>query len=118
MFKVFQIPPYSKAVKRLKRKYYSLTSDLNKLIDQLEQNPTLGNAIGPNTYKVRLNITSKGKGKSGGGRVITYCITEEQEVWLLSIYDKAEQEDISDREVNRLVELANELSRELGTETP
>jgi len=43
-------------------------------LDDLENNPRLGTAIGKNCYKIRLSIRSKGKGKSGGARVITHLI--------------------------------------------
>ena len=41
------------------------------MIDDLEQNPLLGTDLGDGLRKVRMKITSKGKGKSGGARVIT-----------------------------------------------
>ena len=49
----------------------------------------------PNCYKIRLAIKSKGKGKSGGARVITTVFVDEETVYLLDIYDKSEQSSIS-----------------------
>lgn len=43
-----------------------------------------------------MAITSKGKGKSGGARIISYVFTQDEEIYLLSIYDKSEQDSISD----------------------
>ncbi len=54
-----------------RKKYPSLKSDLFKLIKQLEANPLIGTLLGKDFYKIRLSISSKGKGKSGGARVIT-----------------------------------------------
>jgi hypothetical protein len=44
-----------------------------------------------------MKITSKGKGKSGGSRVITCVKVIDEHIKLLSIYDKSEQSDISDK---------------------
>lgn len=43
-----------------------------------------------------MKISSKGKGKSGGSRVITCVKIANEEITLLSICDKSEQADISD----------------------
>jgi hypothetical protein len=94
---------FNRQAKRLARKYPSLAGDLLNLEQILIANPLSGTSVGPNVYKIRLAIRSKGRGKSGGARVITYVITEDREVWLLSIYDKAERENIADAEMAQLV---------------
>ena len=66
-------------------------------------NPTMGTPIGRSCYKIRLAIASKGKGKSGGARVISYYYIRGETVYLLSIYNKAEQENISDETVAELI---------------
>ena len=68
------------------------------------ETPQQGTALGNNCYKVRLAITSKGKGKSGGARVITYVLVLDETVYLLSIYDKSEQDSISESELLKLIE--------------
>jgi len=74
------------------------------LIEALEQDPiTQGDSIGSNCYKIRLAISSKQKGKSGGARVIIHLVLSEKNVFLLSIYDKSEKEDISDKELKALL---------------
>ncbi len=75
------------------------------MVSQLELNPNQGTAIGNNCYKIRLSISSKGKGKSGGARVITHVKIINQLVILLTIYDKSDQENISDSELNNLLGL-------------
>ena len=72
---------------------------------QLQTEPNKGTALGNDRYKIRLAIASKGKGKSGGARVITYLAIADTEVYLLSIYDKSEQPGIGDKELLRLVEM-------------
>ncbi len=66
---------FKTAAKPLLKKYYSLQKDLLKLEKELEQTPRLGISLGQDTYKIRLKITSKGKGKSGGARVISLVET-------------------------------------------
>jgi hypothetical protein len=52
--------------------------------------PQQGTSLGHNAYKIRLAVRSKGKGKSGGMRIITFVISRQREVYLLWIYDKSE----------------------------
>ncbi|MDO4819359.1 MAG: hypothetical protein Q3994_03160 [Prevotella sp.] len=37
-----------------------------------------GNNLGNGVYKVRIAIASKGGGKSGGGRIVTYTVKESE----------------------------------------
>jgi hypothetical protein len=69
----------------------------------LENNPQIGVEILSHCYKIRLSIASKGKGKRGGARVITYVYISGKKVFLLSIYDKSEKNDISDMELKDLI---------------
>ena len=53
-----------------------------------------------------MSIKSKGKGKSGGARVITYNITiaeDNIDITLLTIYDKSEKTTITDKEIKDLL---------------
>jgi mRNA-degrading endonuclease RelE of RelBE toxin-antitoxin system len=100
---------FQKEIKRLRKKYISLEDDYNNLVDDLEENPYLGTPIGNDCYKVRLRITSKNKGKSGGARVITHIKVVKNTIYLLSIYDKSQQENVSDAQIKSwLKDLENE----------
>ena len=79
------------------------------MLDGIEANPQLGIPIGKNCYKIRFAITSKGKGKSGGARVITHLLItiEDQVLYLLKIYDKGEQESITESELKYLLSTIN-----------
>jgi hypothetical protein len=105
-FNVVVTEGFKKHAKGIAKKHRSLKSDLNKLIDSLEENPTLGEALGKDCYKVRMAITSKGKGKSGGSRVITCVKIVNQTAPLLTIFDKSNKENISDKELDELLRLA------------
>jgi hypothetical protein len=70
-FKIRTLANFDKSFKRLSKKHKSLGDDLKKLLLQLQENPELGSNLGNNFFKIRLNITSKSSGKSGGARIIT-----------------------------------------------
>jgi len=90
---------FEKEFKKLFKKYPSLKNEISVLGQELKEDPFIGKPLGMNCYKIRLSIASKGKGKSGGARVITFVRVVESTVYLLSIYDKSEKENISDAEI-------------------
>jgi len=94
---------FEREAKPLLKKYVSLKGELEDLGKELSQNPEKGVPLGNNLYKIRLIISSKGRGKSGGARVITYLKTEAKNVYLLSIYDKGERNTISDKEIKDIL---------------
>ena len=97
---------FKRQFKRLKKKYPSLTDDLKIFSLDLRANPQQGVSLGARLYKVRMAIAAKGKGKSGGARVITYrfLATQERiEITLLTIYDKNEIDNLSDDYLRSLV---------------
>ncbi len=102
-FKVKTIPVFEKQAKRLKKKFPSLAWELGELISEIAENPTNGISVGHNCYKIRLAISSKSKGKSGGARVITYIIFKDSVVFLISIYDKSDIENLTDKEILHLL---------------
>lgn len=108
-YSVNTIPLFDKQAKRLSKKYPSLKKDLGKLIQQLQINPNEGTALGNGFYKIRLQIRSKGKGKSGGGRVITYVKIMAETVYLSSIYDKGEKETINESELKGIFKEISDL---------
>jgi mRNA-degrading endonuclease RelE of RelBE toxin-antitoxin system len=105
---------FIKRAKSLIKKYPSLINELEELEKTLTDNPQLGTPLGSNSYKIRLSIKSKGKGKSGGARVITHVDGEivgtveksadgKTTVYLLTIYDKSETASISTKELKELI---------------
>ena len=107
-YKVIPTPKFKKEAKRLAKKYNSLRNELTDFSLVLADNPTQGTSLGSSTFKVRLAIKSKGKGKSGGARIITYVVTDDQEIYLLTIYDKSEVENVSDKV---LIDLVSQVKR-------
>jgi mRNA-degrading endonuclease RelE of RelBE toxin-antitoxin system len=104
-YSVVTIAPFDKQLKRLAKKYPSLKNEVAQLGRALTDTPTSGTPLGNNCYKVRLSIASKGKGKSGGARVITHIYVEGKLVYLLAIYDKSEQENIPDANILALLKI-------------
>jgi len=87
-YKINFTSDFERHAKRLSKKYKSLSSDLSKLVDQLKNDPESGIPLGN-------NLSSKGKGKSGGARVITFLLKREEEIYLVAIYDKSEVDSLS-----------------------
>ncbi|WP_301922651.1 type II toxin-antitoxin system RelE/ParE family toxin [Ferruginibacter sp.] len=103
-YNVLPTHKFERAIKRLIKKFPSLKNEYASLIAALKTNPTTGTPLGNDCYKIRLAIASKNKGKSGGARVITYVVIEDIAVFLLTIYDKSEQDNISDKELKAMIE--------------
>ncbi len=102
-YSIIAIPTFKKQIKRLAKKYPSLKNEFLTLIESLQEFPQQGTNLGNNCFKIRIAIASKGKGKSGGGRVITNIIIDQNIVYILSIYDKSEKENLSEKELNDLL---------------
>ncbi len=100
------IPTYGfeKQLKRLVKKFPSVKNEYAELIFQILQNPETGIFLGNHCYKIRLAISSKRKGKSGGARVITYLYIATETVYLLTIYDKGEKVDLKPNELKEMIE--------------
>ena len=97
-------PVFLKNSKRLAGKYPSFKDDLQQLLLALSDDPNQGVALADGYRKIRMAIKSKGKGKSGGARVITLnCLVAQNEgiVTLVSIYDKSDLEISSMKEIRK-----------------
>lgn len=96
---------FKRQFRRLRKKYQSLTDDLEDFQKELIKNPLLGSDLGGGVRKIRMPIASKGKGKSGGARVLTLTVlvSDDTDVTLLTIYDKGEIENVSDEYIKWLI---------------
>lgn len=107
-YSVKSIEVFERQARTLSKKYVSLKSELLALVNELKENPNQGTALGKSCYKIRLAIKSKGKGKLGGARVITNILVTNEVVYLLSIYDKSDKENLSDKELEELLQFVSE----------
>lgn len=98
---------FSRQAKRLAKKYRSFVSDFSLFKKSIENNPYQGTDLGGGKRKIRMAIASKGKGKSGGVRVITFNVEyvdpEEVIVHLITIYDKQEMSNVSDAYIDQII---------------
>lgn len=105
-FEIIATQTFSRQLKVLGKRHRSLKSDISEFINSLKQNPLQGDEIAPNIRKIRLAITSKGKGKSGGARIITYTIMASIEkglIYLVYIYDKSDYESVDEKKIQELL---------------
>ncbi len=92
-FKIVTTPHFERELKDLAKRYKSMKQDFGNFIASLKENPFQGSDLGDGLRKIRMAIDSKGKGKAGGARVITYTtlVNEDSgDIWLVEIYDKSE----------------------------
>ena len=100
---------FAKEAKRLAKKYPSFKQDYKDFLDSIKENPLQGDEITKNIRKIRMAIKSKGKGESGGARVITFNVltnVENDQVVFLLLYDK---EDASTVKINVVKQLVQDL---------
>ena len=99
-------PEFKRQFKRLAKKYHSLRNDIDVWRKDLYKNPLVGDDLGGGVRKIRMAIADKGKGKSGGARILTLNVLvsdDGMEVTLLTIYDKGEISNVRDEFVRFLI---------------
>ena len=101
--KFIYLPTFVKRLTELSRKYPSIKTDFSILLKELESNPRIGTELGKDCYKIRLAIKSKGRGKSGGARLITCVKIQKDSVYFFTIYDKSDQDNLSDSELKTFI---------------
>lgn len=92
-FEIATTPEFESQAKALAKRHKSFKKDIKGLIETLTQNPFQGVEMSPGIRKIRMAITSKGRGKSGGARVITYTVVAAEMsgvVYLMNVYDKSD----------------------------
>jgi mRNA-degrading endonuclease RelE of RelBE toxin-antitoxin system len=102
-YKIELTDNFKKEAKKLIKKYASLRNEIAQLGKELAEDPTIGTPLGNDVYKIRLSISSKNKGKSGGARIISFVKIINETVYLLSIYSKGERDSISNKEIETLL---------------
>jgi mRNA-degrading endonuclease RelE of RelBE toxin-antitoxin system len=107
-YEILRTDTFSRHLKQLSKKHFSLKEDYVALLDSLQENPKQGTPLGKDCYKLRMKISSKNTGKSGGARVITLVKIERNRITLLDIYDKSEKDSLTDKELDELIKQAPE----------
>lgn len=109
-FEIITSDYFDAEIKKLAKRYRGLADDLREFQEGLKENPLQGTEIAPNVRKIRMTITAKGRGKSGGARVITFnALVSEKEstIALLLIYDKSDASNIK-------MNIVKEIIKDLG----
>jgi len=108
MIRVETIPEFEKSLKRLSKKYPSLKNEYADFVEKSENNGVQGRPFGNGFFKARISVKSKGKGKSGGLRIISHEIIihqiDEKYIRLAAIYDKGELSNIERKYLDSLID--------------
>ena len=107
VYKIIATDDFERQLRHLGKKYPSIPNDYANFLEELLKNPEMGDKLGSNIRKIRMAVASKGKGKRGGARIITCNMIisiENTNIYLLSIYDKGEQDSITEKEIRKLKE--------------
>lgn len=105
-FEVLLTKDFIKRLKALAKRYHSIKADILEFEQSISKNPFQGVEIAPGVRKIRMAITSKGKGKSAGARIITYTIissVETGKVVLFDIYDKSDTSSVDSQMIFKLI---------------
>lgn len=103
---IIPTPLFESKYKRFKKKFPSIENEMVDLMMELEENPIKGISLGSGLYKIRVANEDKGKGKSGGFRLITYLLKSSLEgidIYLITLYDKSEDSTIKKSSLQKLV---------------
>jgi len=100
--------PFKRSVRRLRRKYRRIQADLEPAIEALLLHPDLGTVIPgtPAVRKLRVPSSDMRRGKRGGFRLLYRVVADRRLIVLLFVYAKPEREDLSRKEIERIVEEA------------
>lgn len=108
-FEVLTTPEFESQSKAIQKRHRSFKNDLKELVLYLMENPFQGTELSPGIRKIRMAIISKGRGKSGGARIITYTVVvteSEGRVYLMNVYDKS---DFSSVELSIIKDMIRDL---------
>lgn len=97
---------FLKSAKVLAKRYRSFADDLKVLRDEIMENPSVGVDLGNGIRKIRMDVKSKGKGKSGGAGVITFTVVIDEalsKVTFIYVYDKSDMANISDNKIKQIL---------------
>ena len=92
-----------------KKKYLKIREDIKSVTDKLEHGLLVGDELqdivaNGRTFKVRIANSSAKVGKSNGFRLIYYVVTEEGDIYLLTIYSKKDDDKVlTDDEIRELI---------------
>lgn len=108
MYTVVETPEYLKASARAGMS----EEDRRDVVDFISANPEAGVLLQGGLRKAR--VPGRGKGKSGGYRVITYYMDEDEPVFLLTVISKGQQANLTEAQKRSVKQVAKEEKRKRG----
>jgi mRNA-degrading endonuclease RelE of RelBE toxin-antitoxin system len=108
-----------KDIRKLSKSYKLVNKDVESLVARLQAGEIVGDRISGNKYnvfKARVRNSNINKGKSAGYRTIYYTVTTKA-IFLTTIYSKSERENISNQEIEDIIEQDEELWAAIGAST-
>jgi mRNA-degrading endonuclease RelE of RelBE toxin-antitoxin system len=105
-FEIIATHRFARSLKALAKRYHSLKNDLEIFKESISQNPFQGDELFPGVRKIRIAIKSKGKGKSGGARIITYTFLADEangKIYLIDIYDKSDYSTVDNEIIKSVI---------------
>lgn len=106
-YEITATPTFRKSLKALAKRYRYIKDDFAAFVTSLQDDPFQGDELTPGLRKIRMAISSKQKGKSGGARVITYTIVvsaDEGIVYLVDIYDKSDYSTVDVAKLRKIIQ--------------
>ena len=105
-YKIIPTDIFISEAKKLAKKYPNIKDDFFELQKILRKDPITGNiSLGKDCYKVRMAISDKNSGQSGGARIIIEVKIINKKVYILSVYDKGEKGDLFDKELEKILKM-------------
>jgi hypothetical protein len=85
--------------------------ECNAIVDFIANNPDAGDILAGTGGARKVRFAGRGKGKSGGYRVITFFADLDIPIFLLDIYGKGSQANLSPAERNELRSILTDLPK-------
>ncbi|MEQ1548881.1 MAG: type II toxin-antitoxin system RelE/ParE family toxin [Chakrabartia sp.] len=81
-------------------------------VDQIAADPQGGEVISGGGGARKVRVAGRGKGKSGGYRILTYFMTEDEPVFLISVISKSKSANLSDVQKAEVKSVAKDIRDE------
>lgn len=104
---IISLSRFKKRAAEFVKRNQLLIVDLDNFKKELSSNPEMGDVIPGVDGLRKARLKSSNKGKSGGFRVCYYYFVLKNRIYLMDIYAKNQQEDMSSREKMVLKEFIN-----------
>ena len=108
MHAVIETPTYLRSAKAAGM----ASEEMAGAIELVSRHPQIGDLIEGTGGARKVRLAGRGKGKSGGYRVITYYADEDTPVFMLDVYSKGEKANLTKAERNEFRAILSALSGE------